>query len=82
MTPREWGLLALLSLLWGGSFLFVGVAVKELPPLTLVTLRVGLAAAILWAAAPLLGVSGAAERAGRRRADRSRLRQQRRCRSR
>ena len=26
MTAREWGLLALLSLLWGGSFFFVGVA--------------------------------------------------------
>ena len=35
MTAREWGLLALLSLLWGGSFFFIGVAVKELPPLTL-----------------------------------------------
>ena len=57
MTVREWGLLALLSLLWGGSFFFVGVAVRELPPLTLVTLRVGLAAALLWACAPLIGVS-------------------------
>jgi drug/metabolite transporter (DMT)-like permease len=47
MTAREWGLLSLLSVLWGGSFFFVGVAVKELPPLTLVTLRVGLAAALL-----------------------------------
>ncbi len=56
MTAREWGLLSLLSVLWGGSFFFVGVAVKELPPLTLVTLRVGLAAALLWASAPLLGV--------------------------
>jgi drug/metabolite transporter (DMT)-like permease len=56
MTAREWGLLALLSLLWGGSYLFVGVAVKEIPPLTLVTLRVGLAAALLWAGAPILGV--------------------------
>ncbi|MBV8594073.1 MAG: DMT family transporter [Caulobacteraceae bacterium] len=56
MTATEWGLLALLSLLWGGSFLFVGVAVRELPPLTLVTLRVGLAAAILWTLSPLLGV--------------------------
>ena len=43
MTAREWGLLALLSLLWGGSYFFVGVAVREIPPLTLVTLRVGLA---------------------------------------
>jgi drug/metabolite transporter (DMT)-like permease len=57
MTAREWGLLALLSLLWGGSYLFVGVAVREIPPLTLVTLRVGLAAALLWAAAPILGVA-------------------------
>src|SRR5271156_748466 len=57
MTAREWGLLALLSLLWGGSFFFVGVAVKELPPLTLVTLRAGLAALLLWASAPLIGVS-------------------------
>jgi drug/metabolite transporter (DMT)-like permease len=57
MTAREWGLLALLSLLWGGSFFLVGVAIKELPPLTLVTLRVGLAAALLWASAPFLGVA-------------------------
>jgi drug/metabolite transporter (DMT)-like permease len=48
--------LALLSLLWGGSFFFIGVAVKELPPLTLAALRVGLAALILWASAPLTGV--------------------------
>jgi drug/metabolite transporter (DMT)-like permease len=55
MTTREWSLLALLSLLWGGSFFFIGVAVKELPPLTLAALRVGLAALILWASAPLTG---------------------------
>jgi drug/metabolite transporter (DMT)-like permease len=57
MTPREWGLLALLSLLWGGSYLFVAVAVREVPPLTLVTLRVGLAAALLWVCALILGVA-------------------------
>lgn len=56
MAPREWGLLAVLSLLWGGSFFFIGVAVKELPPLTLVALRVGLAAVLLWTFAPILGV--------------------------
>ena len=33
------------------------MAVRELPPLTLVTLRVSLAAALLWACAPLIGVS-------------------------
>ncbi len=47
MTPSEWGLLLGLSVLWGGSFFFVGVALRALPPLTLVSLRVGLAAIIL-----------------------------------
>ncbi|MGD0564597.1 MAG: DMT family transporter [Roseiarcus sp.] len=57
MTTGEWGLLLLLSLLWGGSFFFVGVAVKELPPLTIVMARVSLAAALLWLTAPLTGLS-------------------------
>jgi drug/metabolite transporter (DMT)-like permease len=57
MTSSEWGLLLLLSLLWGGSFFFVGVAVKELPPLTIVAARVTLAAALLWLSAPLTGLS-------------------------
>lgn len=43
----DWMMLIALSLLWGGSFFFVGVAVKELPPFTIVTLRVGLAALTL-----------------------------------
>ena len=30
MTATEWGLLLLLSLLWGGSFFFIGVAVKAI----------------------------------------------------
>ncbi len=59
MTPAEWGLLLLLSLLWGGSFFFNGVAVKQLPPLTIVLGRVSLAAALLWASAPLTGLSAA-----------------------
>jgi drug/metabolite transporter (DMT)-like permease len=54
MTPLEWTLLLTLSLLWGGSFFFVGVAVKELPPLTIVVLRVGLAALALQAVSRLL----------------------------
>lgn len=36
-----------LSVLWGGSFFFTGVAIKELPPFTIVAVRVGLAAVIL-----------------------------------
>lgn len=47
MGAREWGMLITLSLLWGGSFFFVGVAVKALPPFTIVALRVVLAAAAL-----------------------------------
>ena len=47
MTPLEWAMLLALSLLWGGSFFFAGVAIKELPPLTLVALRVGFAALLL-----------------------------------
>jgi drug/metabolite transporter (DMT)-like permease len=57
MTASEWGLLLMLSLLWGGSFFFVGVAVKELPPLTIVAARVTLAAALLWLSAPMTGLS-------------------------
>ena len=57
MNAGEWGLLLLLSMLWGGSFFFVGVAVKELPPFTIVALRVSIAAATLWATAPLTGLT-------------------------
>jgi drug/metabolite transporter (DMT)-like permease len=57
MSTFAWSLLIALSVLWGGSFFFVGVAGAEIPPFTLVALRVGLAAALLWAALPLLGVA-------------------------
>ena len=55
MNPTEWGLLILLSVLWGGAFFFVGVAVIELPPLTVVLARVGIAAALLLALSLILG---------------------------
>jgi drug/metabolite transporter (DMT)-like permease len=48
MTPLTWAMLVLLSLCWGGSFFFIGVAVTELPTFTIVALRVGLAALALW----------------------------------
>ena len=41
MNLTQWGLLVLLSVLWGRAFFFVGVAVVELPPLTVVLARVG-----------------------------------------
>ena len=47
IDARDWSLLAVLSVLWGGSFFFNGVVLKELPPLTVVLLRVALAAIIL-----------------------------------
>jgi drug/metabolite transporter (DMT)-like permease len=47
MNVKDWALLIALSLLWGGSFFFVEVALVALPPFTLVLLRVALAAAAL-----------------------------------
>lgn len=47
--------LLFLACLWGPSFLFIKVAVGEIPPLTLVTGRVGLAALILYTILRLQG---------------------------
>lgn len=47
IDARDWVLLVALSVLWGGSFFFNGVVLRELPPFTLVLLRVLLAAMIL-----------------------------------
>ncbi len=57
MGPAEWGLLLLLSVLWGGTFFFVEVALVELPPLTLVLGRVTLAAGALILAARVSGLA-------------------------
>jgi drug/metabolite transporter (DMT)-like permease len=62
MGLREWAMLVALSVLWGGSFLFVGVSVRELPPLTVVTLRVGLAALALLAVLRVMGIAMPRER--------------------
>ena len=56
MTAFEWALLILLSILWGGSFFFVGVAVKELPAFTIVVCRVALAALCLHVYMRIMGV--------------------------
>ena len=48
MTTKDWAMLLLLSFLWGGSFFFISLVVAELPPLTIVLLRVGIAAITLW----------------------------------
>jgi drug/metabolite transporter (DMT)-like permease len=43
----SWGLISLLSLLWGGSFFFYKILVGALPPFTVVFGRVGFAAVAL-----------------------------------
>ena len=47
MHAFEWGMLLLLAVIWGGSFFLNAVAVRELPVLTIVLGRVGIAAMIL-----------------------------------
>ncbi|SDX82615.1 EamA-like transporter family protein [Ruegeria halocynthiae] len=47
MTVVDWGLLGFLSILWAGTFFFTSIAVGELPPLTVVFLRVSIAALAL-----------------------------------
>lgn len=45
--PREWLLLTALSVLWGGSYLFMKIAVASLPVFVIVFGRVSIAAAML-----------------------------------
>jgi drug/metabolite transporter (DMT)-like permease len=47
MGRAAWTMLLMLALLWGGSFFFNGVALRELPTFTLVWLRVAVAALAL-----------------------------------
>lgn len=56
MSGRDWLRLIALSLLWGGSFFFVGVAVGVLPAFTIVLARVGLGALVLAAMLVVLRV--------------------------
>ena len=48
MNRRDWLILGTLAVIWGGAFLFIGVAVKHVPPLTYVWLRLSIAAAAMW----------------------------------
>lgn len=57
MGKVEWGLLIALSILWGGSFLFAKVAVGDLPPLTVVFLRVAIAALALIVVVRVMGLA-------------------------
>lgn len=55
MGPAEWLTLIVLSLVWGASFFFAKVAVAEVPPLTIVLVRVAGAALCLWVVLRLTG---------------------------
>jgi drug/metabolite transporter (DMT)-like permease len=57
MGLSEWVLLIVLSVLWGGSFFFIELALTDVPPLTMVFGRVGLAATALAAVAWAGGLS-------------------------
>lgn len=48
MSRADWAILLALSVLWGGSFFFIGIAVHSVTPLTLVLIRVTLASLFLW----------------------------------
>jgi drug/metabolite transporter (DMT)-like permease len=48
MNGRDWMILGSLALIWGGAFFFIGVAVRHVPPLTYVLLRLSIAAAAMW----------------------------------
>jgi drug/metabolite transporter (DMT)-like permease len=48
MTGREWGILLFLAVVWGGAFMFIGVAVRHVEPLTYVWLRLTIAAGAMW----------------------------------
>jgi drug/metabolite transporter (DMT)-like permease len=55
MTRRAWLLFAAVSLLWGVPYLFIKIAVAELPPVTVVFSRVATAALVLWPVAARRG---------------------------
>jgi len=57
MDHKDWSLLILLSILWGGAYFFAGVAVRELPPLTVVMARVFIAALALMPLFLYMGLS-------------------------
>lgn len=48
MNGGDWLILLALALIWGGAFFFIGIAVRHVPPLTYVWLRLTIAAAGMW----------------------------------
>lgn len=56
IAPFDWLLIVLLSVLWGSAYLFIAVAVKEVPVFTVVLARVSIAAAMLLGVMAWLGL--------------------------
>jgi drug/metabolite transporter (DMT)-like permease len=48
MNGSDWLIMLVLAVIWGGAFFFIGVAVRHVPPLTYVWLRVTIAAVAMW----------------------------------
>lgn len=57
MSPLAWGYLVALSVVWGGTFFFQEIAVRELPTFSIVACRVAIAALLLWAVMICAGTS-------------------------
>ena len=57
MTPLEWVYLILLSVLWGGSFFFIEMALRDLPVFTIGFARLFFAALGLYAVMVCMGLS-------------------------
>src|SRR6476660_8063475 len=55
MDTSDWAILVTLALIWGGAFFFIGVAVRHVPPLTYVWLRLTIAALAMWTYLKLRG---------------------------
>jgi len=53
--PSSWAILALTGLAWGVSFPAMRVALEALTPLTIVAIRLSIAAAVIWAVARARG---------------------------
>ncbi len=55
MGLKEWIPLLLLSVIWGASFFFVEVTVKQMTPLTILLCRVSMASLLLLGFVKLMG---------------------------
>ena len=52
----QWSMLLLLSMLWGGSYFFVEIALLEWSPLMIVAVRVLIATAVIWGIVLIAGL--------------------------